>query len=57
MTDTPTVEPTKADSLSIRDNRTGREYDIPITDGTIRAADLKPRIRQHGLVPQCHHLH
>src|SRR5215204_5657220 len=41
MTDTPTVEPTKADSLSIRDNRTGREYDIPITDGTIRAADLK----------------
>ena len=40
MTDTPTVEPTKADSLSIRDNRTGREYDIPITDGTIRAADL-----------------
>ncbi len=41
MTDTPTVEPTTADSLSIRDNRTGREYEIPITDGTIRAADLK----------------
>src|SRR5215218_873508 len=41
MTDTPTVEPTKADSLSIRDNRTGREYEIAITDGTVRAADLR----------------
>ena len=41
MTDTPAVEPPKADSLSIRDNRTGREYEIAITDGTIRAADLK----------------
>ena len=29
------------DSLSIRDNRTGREYEVAITDGTIRAADLK----------------
>ncbi|GAA2097918.1 citrate synthase [Microlunatus panaciterrae] len=29
------------DSLSIRDNRTGRDYEIAITDGTIRAADLK----------------
>ncbi|CAN5122137.1 citrate synthase [soil metagenome] len=28
------------DSLTIRDNRTGVEYDLPITDGTIRAADL-----------------
>ena len=41
MTDTPTVEPAKADSLSIRDNRTGREYEVAITDGTIRAADLR----------------
>jgi citrate synthase len=40
MTDTPTVEPPKADSLSIRDNRTGREYEVEITDGTIRATDL-----------------
>src|SRR6476659_9222834 len=39
MTDTPTVDPPK-DSLSIRDNRTGREYEIAITDGTIRATDL-----------------
>ena len=29
------------DSLSVRDNRTGREYEITITDGTIRASDLK----------------
>jgi citrate synthase len=39
MTDTPTVDPPK-ESLSIRDNRTGREYEIAITDGTIRATDL-----------------
>jgi citrate synthase len=39
MTDTPTVNPSK-DSLSIRDNRTGQEYEIAITDGTIRATDL-----------------
>jgi citrate synthase len=30
-----------ADTLSIRDNRTGQQYEVPITDGTIRAADLK----------------
>ena len=36
MTEQPTSE-----TLSIRDNRTGRDYEIPITDGTIRAADLK----------------
>ena len=50
MTDTPTVEPQKdmdtvepqkADSLSIRDNRTGQEYEIPIADGTIHATDLR----------------
>ena len=28
------------DSLTVRDNRTGQEYDVPIVDGTIRAADL-----------------
>jgi citrate synthase len=39
MTDTPTVDSAK-ESLSIRDNRTGREYEIAITDGTIRATDL-----------------
>ncbi|MDA8427036.1 MAG: citrate synthase [Treponema sp.] len=28
-------------SLSIIDNRTGRSYELPITDGTIRAMDLR----------------
>ena len=28
------------DSLTVRDNRTGQEYDVPIIDGTIKAADL-----------------
>jgi citrate synthase len=28
------------DSLTVRDNRTGQEYEVPIIDGTIRAADL-----------------
>ena len=28
------------ESLTVRDNRTGREYDLPLTDGTVRATDL-----------------
>ena len=28
------------ESLTVRDNRTGAEYEIPIVDGTIKAADL-----------------
>src|SRR2546423_12736912 len=30
-----------ADTLTITDNRTGKTYDVPITDGTIRAMDLR----------------
>ena len=30
-----------ADSLNITDNRTGKQYELPITDGAIRAADLR----------------
>ncbi|MGE3343174.1 MAG: citrate synthase [Vicinamibacterales bacterium] len=30
-----------ADTLTITDNRTGKQYDVPITDGTIRAMDLR----------------
>ena len=30
-----------ADTLTITDNRTGAQYEIPITDGTIRALDLR----------------
>src|SRR5688572_31031547 len=28
-------------TLTITDNRTGRTYEVPITDGTINASDLK----------------
>jgi citrate synthase len=31
----------KADTLSITDNRTGKKYEIPITDDTVRAIDLR----------------
>jgi citrate synthase len=30
-----------ADTLTVTDNRTGKTYEIPITDGTIKATDLK----------------
>jgi len=30
-----------ADSLTVTDNRTGQTYELPITDGTIRAMDLR----------------
>ena len=30
-----------AETLTITDNRTGKQYELPITDGTIRATDLK----------------
>ncbi|MGE3189346.1 MAG: citrate/2-methylcitrate synthase, partial [Vicinamibacterales bacterium] len=36
-----------ADTLTITDNRTGKQYEVPITDGTIRATDLK-RIKTGG---------
>src|SRR5579862_5119715 len=35
-----TTMPT-SDTLTITDNRTGKKYDVPITDGTIRAMDLR----------------
>ena len=34
------VPPTGTPSLDVRDNRTGKSYSVPITDGTIRANDL-----------------
>ncbi|MDN5724519.1 MAG: citrate synthase [Propionibacteriales bacterium] len=40
----------KADTLTVRDNRTGTEYEIPITDGHIKAADLK-QIQAEGQPP------
>ena len=35
------------DTLTITDNRTGHEYTLPVTDGTIRATDLQ-QIRAAG---------
>jgi citrate synthase len=32
---------TMADTLTITDNRTGKQYEVPITEGTIRSNDLK----------------
>ncbi len=29
------------DSLTVKDNRTGKEYELPISDGTIKAMDLR----------------
>jgi citrate synthase len=35
------TESRMADTLTITDNRTGKQYEIPIQDGTIRAMDLR----------------
>jgi citrate synthase len=35
------IEERMADTLTITDNRTGKQYEIPIQDGTIRAMDLR----------------
>src|SRR3990172_7816816 len=37
----PGPGPMPNDSLSITDNRTGKTYEVPIADGTIRAMDLR----------------
>src|SRR6202011_5494819 len=29
------------DTLTVTDNRTGRTYELPVTDGTVRAMDLR----------------
>jgi citrate synthase len=36
-----------ADTLTITDNRTGKQYELPITDGAIRATDLR-QIKSDG---------
>ncbi len=36
-----TTQPTNAETLTITDNRTGQSYEVPISDGTIRATDLR----------------
>jgi len=34
-------QPASAETLSVTDNSTGRSYEIPITDGTVRALDFR----------------
>ena len=34
------VSSTTGETLTVRDNRTGQTYDVPIVDGTIKAADI-----------------
>ena len=31
----------RGDSITITDNRTGKSYDLPVVNGTIRALDLR----------------
>jgi citrate synthase len=38
--DTDGTSASASDSLTIRDNRTGESYDVPIVDGTVKAADI-----------------
>ena len=60
------------DTLTITDNRTGKTYEVPVQDGTIkamdlrqikvggrrlRADDLRPRLHEHGVLQEPHHLH
>ena len=60
------------DTLTITDNRTGRTYEVPVAEGTIRAIDLRQikvvrrRLRaddlrsglhEHGGLPERDHLH
>jgi citrate synthase len=37
---TASAGPDAGDTLTVVDNRTGEKYDLPITDGTVRASDL-----------------
>ena len=42
MTDnTATASSTQQETLTVRDNRTGVEYDVPILDGTVKVV-FKP---------------
>ncbi len=46
MTDSTATEPTpgstatSGETLTVRDNRTGQEYEVPILDGAVKAGDL-----------------
>jgi citrate synthase len=41
LSDSPAAPARTASTLTITDNRTGKQYEVPIVDGTIRAMDLR----------------
>ena len=41
LTQTRTPDVVMADTLTVTDNRTGKQYEIPISEGAIRATDLR----------------
>ncbi len=41
LTQTRTPDVVMADTLTVTDNRTGKQYEIPIAEGAIRATDLR----------------
>ena len=60
------------DTLTITDNRTGKQYELPIENGTIKAMDLRQikivrrrlwpddlrsGVHEHGFVQEPHHVH
>ena len=60
MTDSTATEPSTAakhETLTVRDNRTGTEYDVPIADGAMhepggdRAADPPAQTGDPGRAP------
>ena len=70
--DVKTAKPVSNNTLTVTDNRTGKQYEVPIKNDTIRAArpapdqgerrrfrddELRSGLHQHGLVHQQDHLH
>src|ERR671939_227597 len=41
LADSPNPPSESRNTLTVTDNRTGRSYELSITDGTIRASDLR----------------
>ena len=71
-TTSATPAATRRDTLSIVDNRTGQQYEIPIKNDTIRALDLRqikvndadfgmmsydPALHEHRVLHQQDHFH
>src|SRR5262245_7659028 len=46
-TDTTNTSPTRKNTLTITDNRTGKTWDLPISEGCIRAPELR-QVKHHA---------